>query len=170
VNVGRNAALVVGIDPGQKGALAFLRLRDSAITDLEDMPCIGKEVNAHMVTRLILGYGPIETAIVEQAHSMPKQGVAGVFNYGVGYGKILGVLAALDIPIVHMPSTWKTRAKLSQDKALSRRRATDRWPDWAESFKRVKDDGRAEAALMAALWISENRTPRTKKPPEVMAD
>ena len=37
-------------------------------------------------------------AVVEQAQSMPKQGIAGAFNYGVGYGKILGVLAAWRFP------------------------------------------------------------------------
>jgi hypothetical protein len=170
-SVGRNAVIILGIDPGQKGALAFLRLQDASISDLEDMPCIGKEVNAHMLTRLIQGYGPVHTAVVEQAHSMPKQGVAGVFTYGVGYGKILGVLAALDIPIVHMPAGhWKTKMHLNQDKALSRQRATERWPEWSESFKMVKHDGRAEACLMTAYWISENRVPRTKKPTLIGAD
>lgn len=152
----------MGVDPGQKGALAFLNIH-GGLEELEDMPVIGKEVNAHLLSRLIQGYGPVQTAIVEQAHSMPQQGVAGVFTYGVGYGKILGVLAALDVPIVHMPSTWKTKMKLSQDKALSRQRATDRWPDWADSFKRSKDDGRAEAALMAVCWLASQPQPRIIK-------
>ena len=127
------------------------------------MPVIGKEVNAHLIARLIQGYGPVQTAVVEQAHSMPQQGVAGVFNYGVGYGKILGVLASFDIPIIHMPSTWKTKMKLSTDKALSRQRATDRWPEWADSFKRSKDDGHAKTALMAAFWLASQPTPRIIK-------
>ena len=154
---------IVGIDPGQKGALVFLDY-SGAITEVEDMPCIGKEVNAHMLSRLIQGYGPVDTAVVEQAHSMPKQGVAGVFNYGVGYGKILGVLAALDIPIVHLPSSkWKKHWGLGTDKNLSRQRATERWPEWADSFNLVKHDGRAEAALMAAGWLLDQPSRRIVK-------
>ena len=84
----------------------------------------------------------------------PSRASSGAFNYGVGYGKILGVLAALDIPIIHFsPSQWKKRWNLGKDKNLSRQRATERWPDWADSFKLVKNDGRAEAALIAAGWL-----------------
>lgn len=149
----RNRAKVLGVDPGLTGALAFLD-PDGKLIELEDMPCVGNVVNAHMIARLIQGYGPISQAVVEQAQTMPKQGISGAFNYGVGYGKILGVLAALDIPITHVsPSQWKKRWNLGKDKNLSRQRATERWPDWAESFKLVKNDGRAEAALIAAGWL-----------------
>ena len=146
---------VLGIDPGLEGALAFLDF-EGDLVELEDMPVMGKDVNAHMLGRLIQGYGPIHTAVVERAQSMPKQGISGAFNYGVGYGKILGVLAVLEVPIVDMPSSWKRKAHLSTDKNLSRKRATQRWPTWADWFRRVKDDGRAEAALMADHWISEH--------------
>lgn len=146
---------ILGIDPGQTGALAFLN-GSGEIVELEDMPLLGKkEVNAHMITRLIQGYGPVMIAVVEAAQSMPKQGVAGVFSYGVGYGKILGVLAALDVPIeLVAPGTWKKAMGLNTDKSLSRAKATRRWPTYADNFKRVKDDGRAEAALLAAWWAS----------------
>jgi hypothetical protein len=87
---------------------------------------------------------------------MPKQGIAGVFNYGTAYGKILGCLATLNIPIIDYPTSWKTRAKLGKDKNLSRKRATQRWPEMAEYFQLVKHDGRAEAALMAEQWLKEN--------------
>lgn len=169
--VGRTASIILGIDPGQHGALAFLRLRDASISDLEDMPVIGNEINAHMMSRLIQGYGPIQTAIVERAQTMPKMGVSGAFNYGTGYGKILGILATLEIPIVlSSPSQWKTKWNLGRNKDLARQRASERWPEWSDSFKRAKDDGRAEACLMTAVWISENRMPRTKKPPLVKVD
>jgi crossover junction endodeoxyribonuclease RuvC len=38
---------------------------------------------------------------------------------------------------------------LSADKGESRRRATQLFPDYADQWTRVKDDGRAEAALLA---------------------
>jgi crossover junction endodeoxyribonuclease RuvC len=162
---------VLGIDPGQHGALVFLGL-DGRICEIEDMPCIEKEINAHMMARLIQGYGPVLQAVVEQAHSMPEQGRVSIFNYGVGYGKILGVLAALDVPITHMPSSkWKKKWNLGRDKNMSRQRATERWPDWADNFKLVKHDGRAEAALIAATWWEDNRgLVRSKKPLLVPVD
>ena len=154
---------VLGIDPGQEGALAFLN-ETGLIWELEDMPLLGKEINAHMLTRLIEGYGPIKMAAVEQAHSMPQQGRASIFNYGVGYGKILGVLAALEVPTTFYTSgQWKKHWRLNNDKALSRRRATERWPMYADAFKRVKDDGRAEACFIAAKWVADNPVRRPSK-------
>jgi crossover junction endodeoxyribonuclease RuvC len=38
---------------------------------------------------------------------------------------------------------------LSSDKDTSRQLAMQRFPDYAEKFVRKKDDGRAEAALIA---------------------
>lgn len=151
---------IVGVDPGLSGALVFLNI-SGEIMELEDMPVMGKEVNAHMITHLIEGYGPVMTAVVEQAHTMPRQGIASAFNYGTGYGKILGVLAALDVPTEIVPaSTWKKAMGLTNDKDLSRSKATRRWPLYADSFKRVKDDGRAEAALLAAWWWEKHRQRR----------
>ena len=159
----KNVAKVLGIDPGQKGALAFLNM-EGLVEEIEDMPLLGKEINAHMVARLVLGYGPVKQAVIERAHSMPKQGIVGAFNYGVGYGKLLGVLAALDIPITFYASTeWKRHWRLSNDKNLSRRKATDRWPRYADSFKRVRDDGRAEACFIAAKWVADNSVRRPTK-------
>lgn len=156
-------AKILGVDPGLSGALVFLTLSGD-LAEIEDMPHVGKEVNAHMIARLILGYGPVRHAVVERAQSMPKQGISGAFNYGTGYGKILGVLAALDIPTVHVaPSQWKKRWNLGKDKNMSRQRATERWPGWADSFKLIKNDGRAEAALMAAGWLEEQPRQRIVK-------
>lgn len=164
---------VLGIDPGLSGALAFLGL-DGSIREIEDMPLLGRQVNAHLLARLIQGYGPIKMAVVESAHSMPKQGIAGAFNYGVGYGKILGVLATLEIPTTfYTASEWKRHFRLNNDKDLSRRKATERWPTHADSFKRVKDDGRAEACFIAVKWLADNpmREPRrVLAPVQEMAD
>lgn len=159
----RVARRVVGIDPGLTGALAFLDF-GGAIIEIEDMPVIGKDVNAHMISRLIQAYGPVDTAVIERAQSMPHQGIAGAFNYGVGYGKLLGVLATLEVPIVTLTaSQWKKRWNLGKDKNLSRRKATERWPEWADVFKLVKNDGRAEAALMAAGWVEDQPSHRIVK-------
>jgi crossover junction endodeoxyribonuclease RuvC len=38
---------------------------------------------------------------------------------------------------------------LSADKNASRQRAIETWPEHVRTFARVRDDGRAEAALLA---------------------
>ena len=81
---------------------------------------------------------------------MPKQGVASTWTFAEGYGVVLGVLGALQVPVrLVTPRTWKEAAGLGKDKNASRQRAVELWPHCSLLFARVKDDGRAEAALIA---------------------
>jgi len=143
---------VVGIDPGATGGIALLD-DDAQLLDIADMPYIDGLVAAPLLADLMRDHllrCPGAVAWVEQAQAMPRQGVSSTFRYGAGYGVILGVLGALDIPTFHIrPAMWKRTAGLNGDKAASRRRAIERWPHMASAFARVKDDGRAEAALIA---------------------
>jgi hypothetical protein len=41
-------------------------------------------------------------------------------------------------------------------KARARELASRLWPEHAAEFKRVRDDGRAEACLIARFWITKN--------------
>ena len=164
--------VVLGIDPGNTGALAFLNT-EGEIRDLEDMPVLGGFVNASLLADLIVGYGPIKVAVVEQVHSMPKQGVASSFKFGVAYGTVLGVVAGQQIPIVHaIPTIWKKHWNLNgKTKEFSRKKAIDVWPSWSDSFKLVKHDGRAEAALMARGWIDEHGSRfKSKRPVPALSD
>lgn len=149
---------ILGVDPGLSGALVWVNGSGDLI-EVEDMPLVNNEVNAKLLANLIVGYGRLECAVVERQQSMPKQGVASSFKTGVGYGVIIGVLAALDVPTFFLsPTQWKKVLHLSTDKETSRRKALERWPKEAEYFKRKKDEGRAEAALLAVSWlISEER-------------
>ena len=81
---------------------------------------------------------------------MPKQGVSSTFKFGKAYGVVIGVVAALKIPVHFVaPSVWKRHFGLSADKEEARARALQYWPERAELFARKKDHGRAEAALLA---------------------
>lgn len=149
---------VVGIDPGLNGALAWVS-GTGELVEVEDMPLVDNEVNAKLLANLIVGYGRLECAVVERQQSMPKQGVASSFKTGVGYGIIIGVLAALDVPTYFLsPTQWKKVLHLSKDKEMSRAKALERWPKDAFYFKLKKHEGRAEAALLAVAWLqSEER-------------
>lgn len=141
--------MIIGIDPGATGAIALLD-NDGQLLEVHDMPYADGAVLAPVLAELLLTGRGSRRALVERAQSMPGMGVSGAFRYGTGYGVVLGVLGALSIPVetVH-PSTWKRAMGLNANKGACRRRAVEVWPDHAALFARAKDDGRAEAALLA---------------------
>ena len=101
------------------------------------------------------------TTVVESVHSMPGQGVTSSFNFGRSLGATEGVFAACGRPIVYVsPARWKRSLGLSADKTASRRRAIELWPDRTALFGRVKDNGRAEAALIAYWWLHHGKETR----------
>ena len=155
---------VIGIDPGQTGAVAILHGTTGALIAVEDMPVIDKRVNAAMLADLLrpenaigepndLGYARM--VVVEAVHAMPKQGVSSSFNFGHSLGVIHGVIGALALPQCNVtPQEWKKHHRLiGTAKGASRQRATELYPAHASLFARVKDDGRADAVLIARWWI-----------------
>jgi crossover junction endodeoxyribonuclease RuvC len=143
--------MIVGIDPGATGAVAWVTDHGHLI-EVSDLPHVAKVglLPAVFATMLRGGDREITHAFVERVASRPGAGVAGMFNFGRDYGQILGVLAALDIPVTLVtPQVWKRSLSVPADKSAARARAAQLWPGLAGTFARVKDDGRAEAALIA---------------------
>lgn len=139
---------IMGLDPGASGAVAFYYPDRPQLISAYDVPLVDKRINPAALYDLIRNYGP-SLAVVEIVHAMPKQGVSSSFNFGHSYGVALGVIGALKIPVVHVsPNKWKKYFSLSADKEEARFLAISKWPA-SEHFRRKKDNGRAEAALMA---------------------
>lgn len=143
---------VIGIDPGVSGAIALNV--DGELAIVEDTPSIDKRVNVAVLSQMIGAWHsrhPITKVVIENVHAMPKQGVSSSFNFGRALGDVEGCVIALGHVVEFVsPAVWKRDLGLTgKDKAASRQLATDMWPSWADAFKRVKDDGRAEAALLA---------------------
>ena len=91
-------------------------------------------------------------AVLENVHSMPKQGVASSFCFGEGKGVWEGILAAFEIPTeLVSPQRWKKEIMADQgkEKSAARFKAMALFPSLADQLKLVKHDGRAEALLMA---------------------
>lgn len=153
---------VVGIDPGQDGAIAVLD-RLGNLQTIHDMPIVDGQVSPALLSDLfkeLVDESLAVTAVIEQVHSMPRQGVASSFKFGKSYGIVLGALAGLHVRTEHVtPARWKRAMRLSAEKDQARRRAIERWPGHAEMFKRKKDADRAEAALLA-LWFIEQKAER----------
>lgn len=143
--------ITIGVDPGKTGAIALVDAGGQLVT-VHDMPLAGGIVSPHLLAQLE-GWQDdttFGTAVIEDVHSMPKQGVASSFGFGRSKGVAEGVFAGAGRPLVYVaPSVWKKALKLTADKDAARRRAIELWPAKASLFARVKDDGRAEAALIA---------------------
>lgn len=149
--------LILGVDPGATGALALIN-HNHYLIGLWDMPVIDGRVSGAQLDHII-GSFEIDHAWVEDVHAMPRQGVSSTFKFGVAFGVALGVIEARRIPLTRVtPGAWKRTAALlkAKDKGASRRRATELWPAHADAFARVKDDGRAEAALIARHGLNRH--------------
>lgn len=148
--------LICGIDPGKSGAIAFLDPVHMALT-VHDMPMgksstgrdeldlrrLGEILNPPVSANRFVG-------VLERVRSMPTDGAAGAFSFGEGYGALRMALIGLGYEDRYVtPVTWKKHFKLSKDKGVSRSYAATRFPGYSGIFARVKDDGRAEAALIA---------------------
>ena len=147
--------LILGIDPGKSGALALLH-PDGWLVDVVDMPSVTGAALGAQVADLLADFSPdtVGVAWVEKVHSMPKQGVASVWTFAEGYGSLLGALGALRVPVHHVtPQAWKKAEGVTADKSTSRQRACELWPTESHRFARVKDDGRAEACLIARYGL-----------------
>jgi crossover junction endodeoxyribonuclease RuvC len=145
---------IVGIDPGLSGALALLA--DAKLTDIADMPVYNKRASGRLIAETLMRWDA-EYVVIEDVHSMPKQGVASSFLFGLNTGIVIGAVQASGIPMVKISSgRWKTQMGLrGKPKDASRGLAMELWPDFAEQFRLKKHDGRAEAALLARWYCHQ---------------
>lgn len=150
-----SGALILAVDPGQKGAIAALG-HDGALHGVWDMPVLDKRVSAPLLADILVPLQAHATVcVIEDVHAMPKQGVTSMFTFGRGLGCVEGVALGAGIPVRYVsPARWKRALLLGADKDTSRRRACETWPTDSQHFARVKDDGRAEACLIALYWLS----------------
>jgi len=139
--------MICGIDPGKTGAIAFL-YSESGFLDIYDMPVIGKEISGTSLASMFREFTP-DHIYIESVNSF-SMGRQSAFMFGQGYGVLKGVMATLNLPYTALsPAKWKKHFGLSRDKDQSRLTATRLFPTRSWKFQRKKDDGRAEAALIA---------------------
>jgi crossover junction endodeoxyribonuclease RuvC len=145
---------VVGVDPGFGGGLALLR--DGELVHAVPMPVMEVKGRTSLdlvgIHGLLLAWAP-QQAVMERVGPAPGQGISSTFRFGYGAGLVHGLLVGLDVPVLLVaPTVWKPAMRLAggkEGKAMARAQATRLWPHRATSFARVKDDGPAEAALIA---------------------
>ena len=135
--------IYIGIDPGARGGIGII----DTIEECTWVYPYSDEVLINAIHRP----GRMRV-MVEEVHSMPKQGVSSTFTFGVNYGTILGILKALRVSYETVrPQTWKKEFGCTSDKKTSINVCKSLFPlvDLRESEKCRKDsDGMAEALLI----------------------
>ena len=139
---------VVGIDPGMSGGVALITSTGSIL--VEDLPFVGKRLNASELSRILAAWRPLEAVAVEDVSARPGNGSVSSFNFGCSFGAICATVQTMGLPLVLVrPQVWKRRMNLSQDKERSRQLAINLFPSASGRLTRKKDEGRAEALLLA---------------------
>lgn len=167
----------LGIDPGMSGAIGVIDAR-GGFESVHDLPIIrdGKLawVDGGKLLSLIMEIrsGRHAIAMIERVHSMPRQGVASSFTFGVGFGSLLAGLQASNVPLHFVqPEQWKIAAGLKRDRKDKRTKgaslAAARLLFPTAQLDLKKHEGRAEALLIARhLWKSEPRPHITNYEPK----
>jgi crossover junction endodeoxyribonuclease RuvC len=160
---------VLSIDIGVAGAIALLAA-EGQLLEVFDMPVLNdgpagrRAVNAPLLAEIVFK-SHATRAFIEFVGARPGEGAVGAFAFGRSRGVCEGVLGAAGIPAEHIaPAAWKRAVGIKPGKEgakdAARAEAIRRWPSHASLFARVRDDGRAEAALIGiallGLKVGEN--------------
>ena len=153
---------VVGIDPGLNGALALYDPASGSL-DVRDMPTLvlpkasgGKrtELDLYALARIVDEWSPQPLrAFIEQVGPTPQMGVTSSFSFGGSFWAVRMAVAAHFIPTEMVsPQVWKRALNVKAGAGKSdavRARASALLPEHSGRWLRSKDEGRAEAAMIA---------------------
>ena len=143
--------LIYGIDPGLSGAWGAID-HNGGYVSTGDM-IHGKVLDTEAIwdEMMAVRNGQDCEVCLELVHSYSGQGVASTFTFGAAFGGAMALAQRFRAPwhMVHS-SVWKKAMGLSKDKGDSLELARELWP--SAPLKRKKDNGRAEALLLAEYW------------------
>lgn len=155
--------IILGVDPGLSGAIVAI-WENGKIHSKLPFPTVPESrgrrvINLVQVSAYLRTLPKIKMAFIEKVHSMPKQGVSGVFSFGRSYGQLEGVITSLNIPLERVtPQAWtKEMHKKVNPKLETKKRsflvASRLYPN--ETFiaprARTPHSGLIDACLIA-LW------------------
>lgn len=156
---------IVAIDPGLQGGIAVLS--DQEVILLTDLPVhrvnrssstkvLRAELDLHGLHELLAEHGPYHHAFIEKVGPMPKQGVTSMFRFGVSFGAIQGIVAAMGIPMTLVqPKQWQGFHRCGPSPDAARQRGVQLYPSAAPRLARKLDANRADALLIAAYGLAE---------------
>lgn len=155
--------LYIGIDPGAKGAVGWLRELGDGTSEAGgfDLPTVKPKKGR---TQLLSGQlasefegvrddGALPALVVlENVELLPRDGRMGILTGGINWGRIDAVLATLGYPTQTIRARqWKRALGLDGDKAKSITMACGLFPGLADWITERKGADRAEALLLAVI-------------------
>lgn len=104
--------LVIGVDPGAKGAIAMVHVDDDwkctvlgyfyNVTTAEELKA------AADYQRKLMGWHDETRCYIEHVHAMPKQGVASMFSFGHNAGMWDGLMWSMGVTCSYIePQAWQ---------------------------------------------------------------
>ena len=168
--------ILIGCDPGVTGAVSVFLGRslmgvkdmpaDEIITeakgaDIRDLIGGPKEHKSHRLNPYKLaavlrewGEGHSVILLREDVHPRGGQGAVTSGTLMESVGVVDGIAATLGFQIEKVdPSVWKRVMGVNDVKRRSCQRAIKEFPLWRDTFKRVMDHNRAEAALLGLYGV-----------------
>lgn len=153
--------IVAGMDPGKTGALSIIfptgeiQFFDVPLIDLKgkSVPAWTEWQETWVNALEFAGVDLVVIELVTAGQNGVKQGVQSMFNFG-GTLRFMHALALTPRPRPRVefvtPAVWKTKlGLLNSGKGASREKCRTLYPRSTPKLTRVKDDGRAEAGLIA---------------------
>lgn len=173
--------MIVACDPGVSGALALWDWRSGCL-DVVRMPVQQKQIAGRKL-RTVIDEGEVLSTLqafsamgathlfIEAVGGLPGQSAPAAFNFGHGYGAVRMAALAAGLALEAVPpAVWKQALKVPKDKHAARQRASEMIPTHKHLWGMAKDDGLAEAALLALYGERWIKGVFTKHAPEEQAD
>ena len=152
--------IAVGIDPGKSGGLVKIHSINNECS-MHKCPSTTQEMASLLRTAkntAFIDNLPILVAI-EKVHAFPTDARSAAFKFGMNYGMWLGIIGALNIPLIEVtPQMWmKSYAPLPKIKQERKKKikeiATEIFEDVYSNENRITY-AVSDAALIA-LWCLE---------------
>lgn len=152
--------LILGVDPGALGAMALYCLDTKKLIEVRGFAnriitkkngSKSRRINLEEVALFLdMNRDLIRAALIEEVGSRPGEGSVSSFSFGFNTGVIHGLVASHLIPITTvLPTIWKMNMGLTSNKKVSLDKAKALFPEHINQFLKIKDEGKAEAALLA---------------------
>ena len=139
-----------GVDPGKTGALAIISEDENFIhiIDWDEPPILWGNLTKFP------NWAHTKMVVIEKVHSMPGQGVSSSFKFGTNYGQWQMALSALSVPYAEItPQRWRkildSSVPTKPSKEDLRQFALRRFPKATDFISKKRDEGRAEALIIA---------------------
>jgi crossover junction endodeoxyribonuclease RuvC len=136
----------IGIDPGQSGGIAVVCSDGTGFA--WPMMDTERDIYDHIIS-LKTWCNASVSAVIERVHSMPRQGVASTFKFGMGYGALRMALVASGLPWRDVtPQAWQKEigCLTGGDKNVSKAKAQQLFPS-------LKITHATADCLLIAEWL-----------------